>query len=545
MMHSGKKWLTVNCSYSHSSLAFPLIHQACGGEWEHVEVTIKDDCASVARRLRNAGIICASLYIFNRPVVLDILSRVKVLEPESVIIVGGPECKGEGALSVMEESPFVDFVCRGEGEAVMPDLLAALCSEQTDWMALAQVPGLVYRRNGHIFDNPGEPVYEDWGKGALVVEDCFYNTAKPFVQVETSRGCPNHCIFCTSGNSRVRYRELENVQAEFQRLHDRGIREVRLLDRTFNVPSNRAVALLQMFRLHFADMRFHLEVHPALLNDVLREVLKQAIPGQLHIEAGIQTLQEDVLEAIGRPNTLAAAFDGLAFLCSLPQVAVHTDLIAGCPRQTLKSLKEDLLRLMELSPAEIQLEVMKVLPGTPLAINAGKLGVCHAPKAPYDVMCTPDMSPEDIASAMKYSRMIDIFYNAEPLRSAFRELALAEQGFLERFMFVLDERGMHSGPAPQLRLRFLLLDEFCVDAPKARMILAQSWLSEAYPPGEGPAAEARFVSALPQGLTCLRGREETVTMRDSRFVFLPPATYFVYNRALAPNKAVAVFHLNP
>ena len=96
-------WLSVNSSYSHSSLALPLLHTACreidGWEWSVLETTVGEDAAETAVRLAasDCDLVCATLYLFNRNAVLEILQRFHLLQPELPIAVGGPECLGDGA----------------------------------------------------------------------------------------------------------------------------------------------------------------------------------------------------------------------------------------------------------------------------------------------------------------------------------------------------------------------------------------------------------------------------------------------------------------
>ena len=77
-----------------------------------------------------------------------------------------------------------------------------------------------------------------------------------------------------------------------------GIRDVRILDRTFNYNASRARALLELFRSYHPALHFHLEIHPALLTEELKSLLAGMPAGLLHLEAGIQSLHEDVLEAL-------------------------------------------------------------------------------------------------------------------------------------------------------------------------------------------------------------------------------------------------------
>ena len=74
------------------------------------------------------------------------------------------------------------------------------------------------------------------------------------------------CLYCTSGRTKLRFKSPDAVAEELAALQRRGIREVRLLDRTFNYPQERGIELLRLFRNNFPEMRFHLEIHPQFLN---------------------------------------------------------------------------------------------------------------------------------------------------------------------------------------------------------------------------------------------------------------------------------------
>ena len=534
-------WLTINSSYSHSSLALPLVHQAARDvrncAWTHVSATIKDDPSEICIRILRSSpdVLCAPAYLFNRNELLDVLGRMKALLPSCKVVVGGPECLGQGAFAILRDCSAIDYVCQGDGETGMPPLLDALANGDGDVQNLPQILSRATRNakpQASCFDFP---------KGVFPCTDEFFECSKPFVQVETSRGCPNSCIFCTSANTRVRYKPLEDVRAELKMLHARGMREIRLLDRTFNMPPHRATSLLKMFREEFPDIHFHIEIHPAFLTDEIRAELRLARPGQLHLEAGIQTLQRNVLQAIGRCDSPQRSLEGLSFLCSIPQLAVHADLLSGCPQQSYESLLEDLHCPIQVGPAEIQMEVLKVLYGTALHENASRLGIVFSPNPPYDVMRTPTMSLEEIQRSKLLSRMVDVFYNCNALQRAFR-LADACPGFLAGFLEHIESCGFSTGPAPQLKRRFLWLAEYCKENDNVLDELACSWLKEAFTPGEGPSKGACFVSELPAAASLLEG-DATMATRQGSHIVRYKERFFVYNRGIAPNHAVAVYRL--
>lgn len=62
--------------------------------------------------------------------------------------------------------------------------------------------------------------------------------------------------------------------------------------------------------------------------------------GLLHLEAGIQSLREPVLEQSRRMGRLSDALDGLKYLCSLHNMETHADLIAGLPLYHLSEISK-------------------------------------------------------------------------------------------------------------------------------------------------------------------------------------------------------------
>ena len=484
-------------------------------------------------------LVCAPIYIFNRPYVLEALGRIKALLPQVLIAVGGPECLGGGAKELIAKNEFIDFACQGEGEAMMPLLLDAIAEGRN-----IAIPGVVSRENS---ENATARIFDDWANSyEIPCLDEFYDFTKGFVQVETSRGCPNHCAFCTSAGVPVRYRPLDSVRREFTILEGHGVREIRLLDRTFNMPPSRAVELLKIFRTEFPKMHFHLEFNPCIMPQNLRDELRMANDGQLHIEAGMQSMHEEVVDAIGRVHTCEKAIEGLKFLCSLPGVVVHSDLISGLPEQTLSGLYDDIVRMGEIGPGEIQLEVLKILKGTALEDAADELGLRHSPFAPFDVMCTPWMSASEIIEARYLSRILDLFYNTAVLQEAFRK-CLGASGFLKNFLEWLRCNGMDLGPSPSLKKRFLWMYDYIKGKgySEAMDALRISWMKESFG-AAGPCADAECMEKL-EGvlLDRIAGSEADDISRDARYYRLVCSDgrglVFVYNRGVAPNKAIAVY----
>ncbi|MGL5937473.1 MAG: DUF4080 domain-containing protein [Phocaeicola sp.] len=463
-------WLDINASYSHASLALPALHAqllntplASEHKWSVVRGSTKTDHNLLLEQIvaEEPQLILASLWLFTHEYVVSLLARTKALLPSSCIVLGGPEFLGNNQF-FLESNPFIDAVFRGEGEEFLPQWLP-LFNKRNCWN---EVTGLCFFTEKEYHD--GESVIDQVARNESLEklaneekgdkdesqtfkrvrnrgmisnftalrfpeESPFFVTDRSFVQLETTRGCFNSCEFCVSGNDKpIRSLSLEQIKGRLDLFLEQGIQSVRLLDRTFNGNSKRSIELLELMRSYEGKLSFHLEVHPSLLRAELREALQEMPPAILHLEAGIQSLQQEVLDACNRYGNVESALDGLTFLFGLEkQMETHTDLIAGIPLYTYKALVEDVKKLLQMGAGEIQLESLKVLPGTTMRNRATSLGLQYATTPPYEILATPHIHYQELRRAMLLSRLLDIYYNHSPWRALFQALSLHTPQALE------------------------------------------------------------------------------------------------------------------
>ena len=441
-------WIDLNSSYAHSSLALPALHAQVKDnpeyQWDIVSATINENIGMVVDEIyrRQPDILAATCWLFNHESLMHIVSRVKALLPKACVILGGPEFLGENE-AFLRRNPFVDCVFRGEGEVEFPQWLK--CWNKPDqWKTIT---GLCYIDKENQYQDNGLARVLTFDQLTAPEESRFMNWSKPFVQLETTRGCFNTCAFCVSGGEKpVRTLSIDAIRQRLQTIHHHGIRNVRVLDRTFNFNPRRAKELLNLFLEFHPQIRFHLEIHPALLSDELKLALQQLPKGLLHLEAGIQSLREPVLEQCRRMGKLSDALDGLQFLCSLNNMETHADLIAGLPLYRLNEIFEDILTLAEYQAGEIQLESLKLLPGTEMRRKAEELGIRYSPLPPYEVLQTREISTSELQVARRLSRLLDAFYNTPAWQGLTRELILKEEGFLSHFLDYLTEANLIDQP---------------------------------------------------------------------------------------------------
>ena len=454
-------FIAANSSYSHTNLAawrLQAFTRNRDWEWRTFEVTAGEDMFRTLNELSEyrPDMIAATFYVFNRTFLLSLIRRYKAVSPKCVVVGGGPEFLGDNRRFMATEE-CVNLVVRGEGEIPFRKILQS----NTAGRSPAKIPGVCGYFSGKYVDNGFAEIVPNMDDLPSPFEFLpAKGFKKPFVHMETSRGCRSTCSFCTSGGpGKVRYLSQARVRADLERIRAAGVTAVRLVDRTFNDNRARCTALLKMFREDFDDMNFHLEIEPGKVGKQILQQFAAARPGQFHLDAGVQSLDPAVLTNIKRRGTPAKTLAGLRALCKLKNIQVHADLIAGLPGGTLARVFRDLTTLVRLKPAEIQLELLKLLPGTELDAARETRQLAASPDPPYEALSTDTMSAADIYTARWLCKLVDWFYVPQSLREVVWAANRQMPGFWRKLCdFCMAKPGLWMQPS--LVNRFKLLAEF-------------------------------------------------------------------------------------
>lgn len=482
-------WLDINASYSHSSLALPALHSQtgeCSGksfDWSVVAGTINREPSTSLNEviINKPDVIFSTLWLFNHNYTITLLSRVSALLPDTRIVLGGPEFLGNNEY-FLNSNKFVTAVFRGEGESQINNILKAL-EEQRE---LSDIEGIcMIDKSGSYIDN-GCAVVSSFQNLVPPENSKFFRWDKAFIQIETSRGCFNRCSFCVSGNERkIDKADLISLRKRLDTAREKGIKEIRILDRTFNADSKYAISLLDVFSDYHQSFTFHLEIHPAYINNSLKRRLESLPAGLLFLEAGIQSLREDVLAACNRSGSCDKALEGLKYLCSLKKFKVHADLIIGLPNYNYKQLTEDISTLSLINVDEIQVEKLKLLPGTKMRRDAGDLQIVYADNPPYEVLQTPNMSYQEIFTSSLVSKIIDNWYNNPVWHDSFREGLARHSDFIETISSFCQKSLILDTPLSIMK-KGTVLYNFCNKYyPDISPLIREAWEKAGFSPHKG------------------------------------------------------------
>jgi hypothetical protein len=260
--------------------------------------------------------------------------------------------------------------------------------------------------------------------------------------VEASRGCPFGCEFClgSATDRRVREFPLDRFLEEMDALIARGGRSFKFLDRTFNLDMDRAIRILEFFleRLE-PGLYAHFEMLPSRFPPELREILRRFPPGSLRLELGIQTLNPGVAALIGRLSDPERELEALDFLRRETNAIVHADLIAGLPGEDLQSFARGFDRLWQARPGEIQLGILKLLPGAAISRHTGPFGMAFNPNPPYEVLETAALPGADLDRLKNFARFWELIVNRGAFSAAVDRLFPPNTPVFAPFMELSDQ----------------------------------------------------------------------------------------------------------
>lgn len=396
----------LNSKFVHTNLAIRNIAAFCENtDIALYEATINDSLDDVLEDIvfYNADIIGFSCYIWNIQQVLYLAENIKKVSPKTLIICGGPEVSYD-VKYFLNKSKNIDIIIIGEGEYRFKNLVLALKNGRK----LENLDGIAYRKGKDIVVNM--PVgYVDLDEVPLSYR-FNENLENKLVYYEASRGCPFGCAFCLSSLDRkVRFSNLQKVKEDFTFFAKKGVKVVKMVDRSFNCNKNRAIQILDIIRKLPRDTVFHWEVNPELVDDDFIKNLK-GLEEKVQFEVGLQSTYEKSLEAISRPTRVKDAIKGIKKLKEA-KIPLHADLIAGLPHENFERFSRSFDDLYSLHPDEIQLGFLKLLRGTSLTKKASKYGIVYESRPPYEVLYTKDISYKELRILKGIAHLVDKFYN--------------------------------------------------------------------------------------------------------------------------------------
>ncbi|MDP8222761.1 MAG: radical SAM protein [Candidatus Lernaella stagnicola] len=368
-------------------------------------------------------VVGLSAVILEAAVLRETVTLLKSHVPMARIVVGGPYAHSS-MLDVLRV-PGVDAVVRGEGELVLPPLVAAWESD----VEHLELPGVGYP-GGSAGQHP-EPVTDldalPWPAWDLAPMELYHEQPrhgylykhKRYYSVSSSRGCPFKCAFCQNVLGRkYRVRQAEAVVEEITRLYEKYmVREIHFIDDCFNLDLDRAKRICELLIARNMDLAitFPVGLRADRMDRELIDLLARA--GCFKIPYGIETASPRLQRALNK-NVNFAKLEMVIDYTVQKGMMAQGFFILGLPDETEEEARQTVDYALKSKLTFITFNLLNVLPGTPLWETAAQRGLVqdfHPEEVDYD---NPPihMATASRATLKKMMRRVHLRFYLHPFR---------------------------------------------------------------------------------------------------------------------------------
>lgn len=328
----------------------------------------KLDRDQVLKKVEEADFVGLTCYTYNRHLCFSFAKKAKENNPECTLIIGGAHVTDLDE-KILHYYPFVDIVCRGEGEETMLDIVKG--------KPLSDIAGITWQNNGTITRNPDRPLIaniDDLYCDFTLVPD--FDRYLPDFEVPesmrsvktahlvTSRGCPFNCSFCGSKRWERVYRAMspKKIVELIKHLVDEyGIEYVKFHDDLFTSNRQTILEFCKLLKEAKLEIKFRVLSRVDTVSEEVFKALKDV--GCVAVGMGIESGSDRVLQKLNKRANSEKVMKAVKILDELDYWKVGFFMIS-MPGEN----KEDYVKSLKLSEQfeQCYYNPLVIFPGTPL-----------------------------------------------------------------------------------------------------------------------------------------------------------------------------------
>jgi radical SAM superfamily enzyme YgiQ (UPF0313 family) len=293
-----------------------------------------------------------------------LINEIKKINPDVLIVMGGPHPTFMPEEAIENGS---DYAVRGEGEKTIIELISAIEGK----CALEDIKGLSFKKDGKFIHNEDRELIEnlddmpfpDW---SLVENHEEIN----YIPIQTSRGCPHSCKFCTVikvFGRKYRFRSVDSVIAEIKYLlktfEGTKAKRVFFYDDNFSANKIRTKSLLkkileQKIKMPtwFSQDRLDISDDEELMDLMVKTGCKR-------IMAGIESVNPATLKEYKKGQNVEDIKTSIEKLHK-HGLGVHGMFVLGSEHDDIDSIKKTMSFIIENKIDTVQIMILIPFPGT-------------------------------------------------------------------------------------------------------------------------------------------------------------------------------------
>ncbi len=284
--------------------------------------------------------------------------------PDRKLVLGGVGSKAVEE-KILRRFPWIDVICRGEGERTGVELIHAL----RDGGDLAAVRGVSFRRNGDVRHTADRERITELDSIPFPAFEKIDLRRYAGYGMMTSRGCPYLCTFCSVApvwNLESFSRGPKNIVDEMEFLHrEAGVDLFLFQDEFFVSGKTQVMKFCRELVSRGIDVQWKAFGRVNLVDDELMRAMAEC--GCVELRFGIESGSDRVLSTIKKGFTAA---DALQIVPKAVEIFPRVDafFVWGFPFETMEDFNQTLFQMVSfrMMGARILPSLLSLLPQTEL-----------------------------------------------------------------------------------------------------------------------------------------------------------------------------------
>ena len=343
-------------------------------------------------------------------------------EHDCITIIGGYHATLAPDFVAAHEA--VDFVIRGEGEHTYKELIDFIDNNKNN-ITIEDIDGLSYKdSNGNVIHNNERHLECDLDSLPCPKREMFDGKLYSYMgartqQLETSRGCPHNCKFCSiikmwrNSDQKTVYR-TKSVKRVMQEVYDVDRKNndfIFFCDDNFTINVKRTKKILDAIirsgiqkSIYFScQSRIDTLYNNPWLIDKLHEA------GFRQVFLGIESVHQQSLDAMGKVNT--TPFKAKVVIKKLRDlgISIFGGIIIGYPGETKRMVRQNIQYANELELDCAQFTPITAFPGTPFFEEMKEMGRIQTENYIYYDLFHPMMKTEELTAKEMYELVMEAY----------------------------------------------------------------------------------------------------------------------------------------
>ncbi len=335
-IHSFSWGVLANASYlkSKHNLEVEILD---GSYYFNNRKTFFNELEEYLKEVKLVGFTCFSTDVYE---VKNLIDFIKSKNKDIKIVVGGPHAVLLPEQTCKYEN--IDFVCYGDGEVALAELIHKINSNDTDY---SDVKGILYKEDGKVIKTPPARTAEFFPIDYEMLPDKKKKTYGKYMQVLTGRGCSFKCTFCYNAIIGQKWfpRDIVNMVDEIEELVNKyGTKQIYFRDENFFQSKDRILQFIELYRQRGFSFKWRATIRANYFNDnyITPELLKELESINCEeMKFGLESASERVLKYLRKGIKIDKVKNMIVNLSKVKITGNYSFLI-GIPTETFEEYKE-------------------------------------------------------------------------------------------------------------------------------------------------------------------------------------------------------------